>query len=191
MLTRNDVTGAPAPECWLDQQPSFTLNADNLPEGAEVGTNLDFFVLPPLDPSQPTPMTGGAGLFSALVDRPEVRAFMEFVASPEWGQVWARIGGVDFTSANRRFDASVFGDASDPAVAVHVRISELAHAALQSDTFRFDASDAMPNAIGGMTDDFRPGAFWQGVLDWVDGTRSLDQVFADIDAEWATLRANG
>ena len=33
-----------------------------------------------------------------------------------------------------------------------------------------------------------PGAFWQGMVDWVDGTRTIEQVFADIDAEWAALR---
>jgi len=33
------------------------------------------------------------------------------------------------------------------------------------------------------------GAFLQGMLDWVDGIRTIDQVFADIDAEWATLKA--
>ena len=188
VLDRDDITGESEPECWLDHQPSFSLNPDWAPEGAEIGTNLDFFVLPSLDGSQPTPMTGDAELLSALVDRPEVRAFMEFVASPEWGQVWAHNAGVGFTSPNRRFDASAYGDASDPAVAVQVRLSELAHSALQSDRFRFDASDAMPNQIGGMTDEFRPGAFWQGMLDWVDRTRSLEQVFADIDAEWATVR---
>jgi hypothetical protein len=32
---------------------------------------------------------------------------------------------------------------------------------------------------------------WQGLLDWVDGTRTLDQVFADIDAQWAALSADG
>jgi DNA-binding SARP family transcriptional activator/ABC-type glycerol-3-phosphate transport system substrate-binding protein/tRNA A-37 threonylcarbamoyl transferase component Bud32/energy-coupling factor transporter ATP-binding protein EcfA2 len=190
MLARDDITGESAPECWLDHQPSFSLSPGWAPEGAEIGTNLDFFVLPPLDRSEPTPMTGGAGLISALVDRPEVRAFMEFVASPEWGEVWVRDTDIGFTSANRRFDASAYGDASDPAVAVQVRLSELAHSALQSDAFRFDASDAMPNEIGGMTDAFSPGAFWQGMLDWVDGTRSFEQVFADIDAEWAALRAN-
>jgi alpha-glucoside transport system substrate-binding protein len=135
-------------------------------------------------------MTGGVPVVSALVDRPEVRAFMEFVASPEWGEVWARNTESVFTSPNRRFDASAYGDASDPAVAVQVRLSELTHSALQSDAFRYDASDAMPDEIGGMTDEFGPGAFWQGMLDWVDGTRSLEQVFADIDAEWAALRAN-
>jgi alpha-glucoside transport system substrate-binding protein len=146
-------------------------------------------VLPPIERSQPPPMTGGADLMSALVDRPEVRAFMEFVASPEWGQSWVRQAEGGFTPPNRRFDASAFGDASDPAVAAHVRLMQLAHSALESGTFRFDASDAMPSAIGGMTDEFGPGAFWRGMLDWVDGVRSIEQVFTDIDAEWAALRA--
>jgi hypothetical protein len=26
-------------------------------------------------------------------------------------------------------------------------------------------------------------------LDWVDGVRTIDEVFADIDAEWATLES--
>ncbi len=29
------------------------------------------------------------------------------------------------------------------------------------------------------------------MLDWVDGVRSIDEVFADIDAEWAALSADG
>ena len=49
----------------------------------------------------------------------------------------------------------------------------------------------MPAEIGGSTaeDGGRPDAFWQGMLDWVDGARTIDQVFADIDAEWAALKA--
>ena len=38
---------------------------------------------------------------------------------------------------------------------------------------------------------WRVGPFYQGMLDWVDGVRSIDEVFADIDAEWAALRAQG
>ncbi len=29
------------------------------------------------------------------------------------------------------------------------------------------------------------------MLDWVDGVRTIDEVFADIDAEWAALKAEG
>ena len=64
----------------------------------------------------------------------------------------------------------------------------MVESALQSNAFRLDASDQMPDEIGGLTDIGR-GAFLQGMLDWVDGIRTIDQVFADIDAEWATLKA--
>ena len=57
--------------------------------------------------------------------------------------------------------------------------------------WRYDASDLMPTQIGGWTEGVGPGAFWQGMLDWVDGVRTIDQVFADIDAEWAALKADG
>ena len=86
MLNHNDATGESTPECWLYHQASFLLNPYYAEEDVEIGTNLDFFVLPPLDPAQATPMTGGVSFVSALVDRPEVRAFMAFVASPEWGE---------------------------------------------------------------------------------------------------------
>jgi hypothetical protein len=57
---------------------------------------------------------------------------------------------------------------------------------LQSDAFRIDASDLMPDEIGGNTLE-GPLAFYQGMLDWVNGTRTIEQVFEDIDAEWAAL----
>jgi hypothetical protein len=36
-----------------------------------------------------------------------------------------------------------------------------------------------------ITEDIR-----EEMLDCIDGVRSIDQVFADIDAQWAALRAN-
>ncbi len=31
------------------------------------------------------------------------------------------------------------------------------------------------------------GAFWQGMIDWVDGVRPIDEILADIDTAWAEL----
>jgi alpha-glucoside transport system substrate-binding protein len=163
-----------------------------VPPTAQIGTDIDFFVLPPVDPNQPTPVTGGAAFASALVDRPEVRAFMEFVASPEWGTQWASDSFGAFISPNRRFDLSNYGDVRvDPAVGVRTEMAEVANSALQSDAFRLDASDLMPSAIGGANSDGDPGAFWQAMVHWVDGTRTIDQAFADIDDAWAALRTGG
>ena len=110
MLARDSVTGETEPECWLYHQAGFMLQF--VPAADQIGTDIDVFVLPPIDPSQPTPVIGTAGFVSALVDRPEVRAFMEFVASPEWGAQWAAEPGDDFMSPNQRFDLSNYGDAS-------------------------------------------------------------------------------
>ena len=99
--------------------PPGQLHAERwFPPDARVGTDIDFFPLPPLDAGQPAPMTGNVDFASALVDRPEVRALMEFMASPEWGEVWAEDQFGDFISPNRRFDFSTYGDAGvDPAAA--------------------------------------------------------------------------
>ena len=102
MLNRNSVTGETEPECWLYHQANFMLRL--VPPGTRIGEDIDFFVLPPVDPDQPTPSIGGGLFASALVDRPEVRAFVEFMASPEWGEVWATDADGGFISANRRFD---------------------------------------------------------------------------------------
>ena len=124
---------------------------------------------------------------------------MEFVASREWGEVRAApdpFGYIGFISPNQRFDASAYGDPNlDPAAAVRARLASAAQTALASGVFRFDASDLMPIEIGAATEgdagEAVAGAFWQGMLDWVDETRSIDQVFADIDAEWAAMKADG
>ena len=111
---------------------------------------------------------------------------MDFVASPEWGATLGRRGDA-FISPNQRFDLSNYGDVShDPAADVTKRIADATQSALQSDAFRMDASDLMPAEIGGLTLE-GPGAFFQGMVDWVDGTRTIEQVFADIDAKWAAL----
>ena len=85
---------------------------------------------------------------------------------------------------------SNYGDVSvDPAAAVRRRLGEAAEASLQSDSFRIDASDLMPPEVGGSTVDGAPGAFWRAMIDWVDGRRSIEEAFGDIDAEWVALRA--
>jgi alpha-glucoside transport system substrate-binding protein len=43
-------------------------------------------------------------------------------------------------------------------------------------TFRFDASDAMPAAVGS-------GTFWSGMVDWFGGKSAAD-VAKGIDASW-------
>jgi ABC-type glycerol-3-phosphate transport system substrate-binding protein/tRNA A-37 threonylcarbamoyl transferase component Bud32 len=186
MLDRNIVTGETEPKCWMNHQALFLLTMVTAAD--QIGTDVDFFVLPPVDPSQPTPAIGTATFVSALADRPEVREFIDFVASPEWGARWAASAADAFFSPNQRFDLSNYGDVSqDPGADVRKRVGAATQSALQSSAFRIDASDLMPAKIGGYTEAAGPGAFYQGMIDWVDGTRTIEQVFDDIDAKWAAL----
>ena len=48
----------------------------------------------------------------------------------------------------------------------------------------------MPTEIGGYTE-AGPGAFFQGMVDWVNGTSTIDEVFDEIDAAWAACSTDG
>ncbi len=39
-----------------------------------------------------------------------------------------------------------------------------------------------------MTEPPTQGAFYAGMIDWVDGVRTIDKVLSDIDAAWAALK---
>jgi ABC-type glycerol-3-phosphate transport system substrate-binding protein len=164
------------------------LKADPATANAQIGTDLDFFMLPPIYSTKPVPTTGGTAFAAGLNDRPEVREFMKFLASPQWGERWAVEPDNQFIAPNARFDYSNYGDVNkDPHAGVRVRLAEAARSAVQSNSFRFDASDGMPPDIGGTTADGQPGAFYRAMKNWVDGRRTIDQAFANVDSEWAAL----
>ncbi|NNF54966.1 MAG: extracellular solute-binding protein [Acidimicrobiales bacterium] len=172
------------PSCWLYHQAEFLLAW--LPAGATVGKDVDTFPFPPKDGDEvDLPALGGGLLMSVYADRPEIREFVKHVASPRWGESWA--GFESFLSPNGRFDISTYGAASSPELAAfRQNIGRYAKEALAADVWRFDASDLMPAAIGSVDGD-QPGAFYQGMLDVVDGRRTIEEVLNDIEAEWQEL----
>jgi DNA-binding SARP family transcriptional activator/ABC-type glycerol-3-phosphate transport system substrate-binding protein len=177
------------PECWLSHQGDFMFAS--LPAATELGREIDFFLLPPVDTSMPTPSAGGGNVITAFRDSPEIRAFLEFVASPQWGEVWAADPTSQFLSPNLHFDVSKYGHrGSESDQALRQALGTAVRDALAADAWRFDASDLMPPQIGGLFER-RPGAFWQGMTDYVDGVRSLEQVLSDIEAAWVALEAGG
>jgi alpha-glucoside transport system substrate-binding protein len=177
------------PECWLshNQDGVFSL----LPAVTELGTDVDFFVLPPVDPGKPTPSAGAGALMTAQMDRPEIRAFLEYVALPQWGELWANDPTSTFLSPNLQFDTSMYAlDGTEADQALGRAMGTAVRDALAADAWRFDASDLMPREIGAATRE-GPGAFWRGMVDYVDGVRTLDQVLSDIEAAWVALEAEG
>jgi hypothetical protein len=66
--------------------------------------------------------------------------------------------------------------------AVRVRLCREARDAVAAGLWRFDASDLMPPGVGAITESSTPGAFLQGMIDYVDhGPDNLDQILAEID----------
>jgi alpha-glucoside transport system substrate-binding protein len=157
--------------CWMHRQADFY--GQQWPEGTTVAEDGDVFAfpLPPIDPSQPTPVLVGGEFVAAFTDRPEVVAFQTFLSSPEWANAKAiadeALGG-GWVSANSGLDPANLVSPIDQ------RSAEI----LQdpSNEFRFDGSDLMPSAVGA-------GSFWSNMTNWITGTPT-QEALTQIEASW-------
>ena len=154
------------PGCWLYQFGS--LAAQWLPEGS-VETETTIFPFPTIG-GRPLGVLGAGDMLAAFTDRPEVREVVRFLISPEFGTGMAAHGH-GYLSPNRRVDPSIYPP-------FWRKQAELIQGALTIDTFRLDASDLMPVAIG-------QGAFWGAMRAYLDqGPGSVDRILEDIEASW-------
>ncbi len=195
----NPFDGQPGPQCWLVHQAFAQAGlvgpVNDADTGPVFGRDVDFFPLPTIETDGPPLTTGGGNVVTAMADRPEVRAFMRYVARPTFGEAWAGVarstGDAPFISANRRFSRPAFDAASGDRDDYESRLAmqEYSRAALEAGTWRFDMSDQMPLEFGSWTPELVPGPIWQGMIDWVDQTKPIGQILADIDAARAEMDA--
>ncbi|NYI40175.1 ABC transporter substrate-binding protein [Demequina lutea] len=156
-------------ECGMLQQASFY--EAQWPKGTDVSENGDVFAfkLPAVDPSISNPVEGGGEFVTAFADDPATQAVQNYLSSPEWAD--SRIAvAPGWVSANEKVDQTLYTDPIDKISAKYL--------ADPTATFRFDASDAMPAAVGS-------GTFWKGMVDWFGGKSAAD-VAKEIDASWPT-----
>jgi len=151
------------PRAYMHKQATFIksfilkYNPDLVPV-----KDFNFFPFPPIDPEYGTPALGAADMFAMFNDTPEARALMRYLATAGAQEIWvAQLGKL---SANRRVNPNAYPDDLTRKAATILAGSE---------TFRFDASDLMPAAVGS-------GSFWSGVLDYVGG-EDLDSVLERIE----------
>jgi alpha-glucoside transport system substrate-binding protein len=156
--------------CTLHHQASF-FDGFLVDAGAEVGEDGDIwaFLTPPFaggGEAEGDVVTGGGEIVAAFDDSEATVKVQEYLSSPEWANSRVSLGGV--ISANKGLDPE---SASSPILQEAISI-------LQSDTttFRFDASDLMPGAVGA-------GTFFKGMVDWVNGTPT-DTVLEQIESGW-------
>lgn len=161
-------------DCWLHRAANFYgvnwQNAPNAPEdGVEIGEDGDVyaFYLPSANDEQP--LLGGGEFTVAFNDDPATTAFHAFVASDVWANEKAEVSGAGWVSANNGLDASL----------LQSPIDQLSNELLADPayTFRFDASDLMPGAVGA-------GSFWSEMVNWIANDKPAAEVLSSIEQSW-------
>ncbi len=165
--TQTPMFDPDGPKCWMHKQaawiPAFW------PEGTEPGVDSAFFYFPPIEEEYGKPVLGGGDQFVMFDDRPEVRALLQYLATPEAAKPWIEAGG--FVSPNRSVPLDWYTTYPN---------DELAQILQSADVFRFDASDQMPAEVGA-------GTFWSGMVDWVaQNGEGTEEIFRRIEESWPT-----
>ena len=151
------------PGCYLHRQGSFA--PIFFPSGVEYEQDYDFFYLPPIDPEFGKPVLGSGDILAMLQDRPEVREVMRYLTTPEAAKVMIQHGG--YLSPYKNTPLEWFPTPAD------LRFAQIV---LGADTYRFDGSDRMPEAVG-------YGSFFRGITKWLEG-EELETVLQEIDDSW-------
>lgn len=162
---------AAGPKCWLHKQAAWI--PDFWPKDAagnalfKPGVDSSFFYFPPIDEAHGSPVLGGGDMFVMFNDRPEVRAFVQWLSTTD--AVKDRVATGAFLAANNAVPAAWY--TSYP-------MSGLAEIARNATALRFDGSDSMPKEVGA-------GSFWSGMVKWVSQNgEGTEAIFAEIEASW-------
>ena len=156
------------PQCYLHHQASFIPSF--FPEGTVVGEDADFFYMPAYagkDLGQP--VLGAGTLVMEMKATDPAKAFIEFLKTPIAHEVW--MAQSSFLTPYKGANAELYANAA---------MKKQGEILLNSTTFRFDASDLMPGAVGA-------GTFWTGMVDYVGG-KDAATVTADIQKSWDALK---
>ncbi|MDO9547025.1 MAG: ABC transporter substrate-binding protein [Pelolinea sp.] len=154
------------PSCWLHRQGNFITSF--FPEGKVAGVDYDFFYLPPIDAQYGKPVLGAGDIYAMFNDRPEVRAVIQYFSTGDSVKGWIEAGGA--ISPHNDSSLDWYGDP------VTRKVAEII---LNADSFRFDASDLMPGAVGA-------GTFWKYMTDYVSGSIDQEAALQQIDDSWPT-----
>jgi alpha-glucoside transport system substrate-binding protein len=155
-------------QCWMLQQASFY--EAQWPKGTTVSPTGQVFAfyLPGRSASVPTPVEGGGEFTTAFADDAATQAVQTYLSSPLWAASRVKVAP-GWVSANSGVDPALYTDPVDQLSAKYLTD--------QKATFRFDASDLMPAAVGS-------GAEWKEMTAWFGQGKAQDAVAKAIDAAW-------
>lgn len=158
-------------QCELHHQASF-YDGFITTAGGKVAEDGDVwaFLLPPFEGGATSGsgavVTGGGEMVGAFDSKEATQKVQAYLSSADWANARVKLGGV--ISANKGLDPA---NASSEILKKAISILQA-----PDTTFRFDASDLMPSAVGS-------GTFWKGMVDWINGT-ATKSVLSQIQAGW-------
>ncbi len=167
---RDSITGmfASPAQCYMHRQASFA--PAFFPEGVVAGEDADFFYFPSFAGEDlGNPVLGGGTLMAVTDQSDATDAFMEFLKLPIAHEIMMAQTG--FLTPHSGVNLDAYKDSL---------LRGQGEILLNATTFRFDASDLMPGAIGA-------GSFWTGMVDYVGGTSAQD-VASGIQDSWDAIK---
>lgn len=155
-------------QCFMLQQASFY--GAQWPQGTNISQNGDVFAfyLPSESASVTTPVEGGGEFVAAFSNKPEVQAVQSYLSSVAWHTSRVKVA-TGWVSANSGVDQSLYTNPVDQLSAKYLTD--------QNATFRFDASDLMPAAVGS-------GQEWKSMTAFFAENKSAQDTAKEIDAAW-------
>ncbi|MBA4860868.1 extracellular solute-binding protein [Streptomyces sp. PSKA54] len=155
------------PGCYMYQQGSFITGFFPKSVQKNLDSEVGVFGLPPATAGGENPVEGGGDTASIYKDSPAARKVMKLLAATDLGTNAAG-NGSSFISPHKDFPLGDYPLKTTQSIA---------KVAYDSTGFAFDASDAMPAAVGS-------GTFWKEMTAWISGQESLDDALKNIDASW-------
>ena len=101
------------------------------------GETIDFFPFPTIAEEHGSPLVGGGDITAAFVNNEDVAQLIEYLASPEAGEVWVSTGAI--VSPNKGVGADAYPNEL---------VKKEAEQVTGAEVFVFDGSDLLPGALG-------------------------------------------
>ena len=98
---------------------------------------VDFFQFPEINSEHGNPLVGGGDVASAFVNNEDVAKLIEYLSTPEAGEIWVSTGAI--ASPNEGVQDSAYPNELVKKEAEQVQNAEV---------FAFDGSDLLPGALG-------------------------------------------
>ncbi|HEX5763711.1 MAG TPA: extracellular solute-binding protein [Solirubrobacterales bacterium] len=154
------------PEGAMVLEGDFVVTEIEAGTQAKPMTDYDVFDFPSVDGSEPV-VVGGGDVLIMFNDTPASQALVEYLASSEAAEIWAKRGG--FSSANRDLDTNVYPDELT---------RETAGTIAEAETFRFDLSDLQPAAFGATVGK----GMWQALTEFMEN-QNVDATARKLEQE--------